>query len=452
MGAVMGSKNLKAIAVRGSKGPKSIEFADPAAIIQLAQYGSKDIPNNPDVEGTAKYGTASVVAYQNTIGSFPSHNYDSGVFDGWEKISGETMADTILKARETCYACAVRCKRVVETEWRGTKVEKLYGGPEYETLSTLGSYCNVGDLDAISLANQLCNQYGADTISLGAIIAFAMDCYEHEILTNADTGGLELRFGSAEALVALTEQIVTRSTPLGDLLAEGSARAAKKIGRGAEDLLITVKGHEIPAHMPQAKRSLALIYAVNPFGADHQSSEHDPMYEEGNTGDLYMKHLAEIGLYDPAPQRSLGPEKVRYALKTEHFYSGMDTFGLCQFVYGPAWSLFGPNQTVDFIRAATGWNYSLYEYMQVGEMRLNMLRAFNAREGIDRKDDKLPKKLFKALKGGATDGVKLAEEEIEKAKDMYYAMSGWEVQTGKPTREKLAQLGIEWVADLLNLP
>jgi aldehyde:ferredoxin oxidoreductase len=107
---------------------------------------------------------------------------------------------------------------------------------------------------------------------------------------------------------------------------------------------------------------------------------------------------------------------------------------------------------VDFIRAATGWNYSLYEYMQVGEMRLNMLSAFNAREGIDRKDDKLPKKLFKALKGGATDGVKLAEEEIEKAKDMYYAMSGWEVQTGKPTREKLAQLGIEWVADLLNLP
>ena len=457
----MGSKNLKAVVVRGTKGPKSIEWANPKAIHDLAKWGPKAIPDNPDMAGLAKYGTASVVAFQNTIGTLPSYNYDSGVFDGWEKISGETMYDTILRGakegrqntfgRDSCYSCAVRCKRVAESEWNGTKIEPHYGGPEYETLSTFGSYCAVNDLNAVALASQMCNEYGADTISAGATLAFAMDCFEHELISLKDTGGVELRFGNAVAMIEVLKQTLTRSTALGSLLAEGSARAAEKIGRGAEALTITVKKSELPAHMPQAKRSLALIYAVNPFGADHQSSEHDPMYEEGSTSDLYMNHLAEIGLYDPQPPRSLGAEKVRFALKTQQFYSALDTFGLCQFVFGPTWSLYGPNQMVELIRAATGWNYSLYELMQVGEMRVNMLRAFNAREGIDRKQDTLPKKLFKELKGGATDGVKLSEEEIENAKDIYYRMSGWDVKTGTPTRTKLEQLGIAWVADQIGV-
>jgi aldehyde:ferredoxin oxidoreductase len=279
-----------------------------------------------------------------------------------------------------------------------------------------------------------------------------MDCFENELLSVEDTGGLELRYGNADAMLEITKQMLTRSTPLGDMLAEGSARAAEKIGKGADKLVLAVKKMELPAHMPQAKRSLGLIYAVNPFGADHQSSEHDPMYEEGNTSDLYMERLNQIGLYEPQPPRSLSAEKVRFALKTEQFYSALDSFGLCQFVFGPAWTLYGPNQMVELIRAATGWNYSMYELMQVGEMRLNMMRAFNAREGIDRKEDKLPKKMFKELKGGATDGVKLSEEEIEKAKDIYYRMSGWDVKTGTPTRAKLQELGLDWVADELRLP
>jgi aldehyde:ferredoxin oxidoreductase len=457
MGAVMGSKNLKAVVVRGSRGPKAIEWANPKAIHELAKWGPKAIPDNPDMAGLAKYGTASVVAFQNTIGTLPTFNYESGVFDGWEKISGETMYDTILRGmkegrqntfgRDSCYSCAVRCKRVAESDWHGTKIEPHYGGPEYETLSTFGSYCAVDDLNAVALASQMCNEYGADTISAGATMAFAMDCFEHELITTADTGGVDLRFGNAEAMIQVLKQTLTRSTPLGGLLAEGSARAAEKIGGAAMDLVVAVKKSELPAHMPQAKRSLGLIYAVNPFGADHQSSEHDPMYEEGSTSDLYMNHLAEIGLYDPQAPRSLGAEKVRFALKTQHFYSALDSFGLCQFVFGPTWSLYGPNQMVDFIRAATGWNYSLYELMQVGEMRLNMLRMFNAREGIDRKEDTLPKKLFKELKGGATDGVKLDEQEIENAKDLYFKMSGWDVETGTPTRAKLEELGVGWIID-----
>lgn len=461
LGAVMGSKNLKAVVVRGTKGAKALQWADPKAIIELTKMGPKSMPDNADMASLAKYGTAGVIAYQNTIGSLPTYNYDSGDFSGWEKISGETLYDTLLKGaaegrqntagRDSCYACSVRCKRVVESEWKGNKIEPHYGGAEYETLSTFGSYCGVDDLQAVSLASQMCNEYGVDTISAGATLAFAMDCYEHEILSYQDTNGIELRFGNADAMIQVLKDMLTRATPLGELLAEGSARAAQKIGDGAADLVVATKKQELPAHMPQAKRSLGLIYAVNPFGADHQSSEHDPMYEEGNTSDMYMERLQQLGLYEPQPQRSLTNEKVRFALVTQHFYSGLDTFGLCQFVFGPAWTLYGPSHAVDLIRATTGWNYSLYEYMKAGERRLNMLRAFNAREGIDRKDDTLPKKLYKELRGGATDGVKLDETEIERAKDLYYEMSGWNVETGNPTRAKLEELGISWVADALEI-
>lgn len=461
LGAVMGSKNLKAVVVRGTKGAKSIEWHNPKAIIELTKLGPKIMPDNADMVSLAKYGTAGVVSYQNTIGSLPTYNYDSGDFPGWEKISGETLYDTVLKGaregrqntvgRDSCYSCSVRCKRVADSEWKGIKISPHYGGAEYETVSTFGSYCGVDDLEAVSLASQMCNEYGVDTISAGATVAFAMNCYEQEILTLADTGGIELRYGNADAMIQVLMDTLTRATPLGEMLAEGSARAAQKIGKGAEDLVVTTKKQELPAHMPQAKRSLALIYAVNPFGADHQSSEHDPMYEEGNTSDLYMERLNQIGLYEPQAQRSLTNEKVRFALKTQQFYSGLDTFGLCQFVFGPAWTLYGPSHVVELIRAATGWNYSLYEYMQAGERRLNMLRAFNAREGLTRQDDTLPKKMFKPLKGGATDGVKLDEQEIERAKDTYYAMSGWDTKTGIPTRAKLEELGIGWVADAISV-
>lgn len=462
MGAVMGSKNLKALVVRGTKGGKAIEWANLKGILELTRRASKIMPDNPDMVSLAKYGTAGVVSFQNTIGSLPTFNYDSGVFDGWDKISGETLYDTLLRGaaegrqntvgRDSCYSCSVRCKRVAEGEYKGTKIEHQYGGPEYETISTFGSYCGVDNLAAVSLASQMCNEYGVDTISAGATIAFAMDCYEHELLSVQDTGGLELRFGNADAMVEMLRQTLERSTPLGDMLAEGSARAAKKIGRGAEDLVLTAKGMEFPAHMPQAKRSLGLIYAVNPFGADHQSSEHDPMYEDGSTSDLYMQRLNAIGLYDPQPQRSLNAEKVRFALKSEHFYSALDSFGLCQFVFGPSWQLYGPNEMVDLIHEATGWNYSLYELMQVGEMRLNMMRLFNAREGIDRRHDTLPKKMFKELKGGATEGIKLSEAEIDKAKEIYYEMSGWDAKTGTPGRGKLEALGLGWMADQMDLP
>jgi aldehyde:ferredoxin oxidoreductase len=268
-----------------------------------------------------------------------------------------------------------------------------------------------------------------------------MECFENGVLSEAEIG-FPAPMGDAAAMVRLTEQIARREG-IGDVLANGSRRAADLLGKG-HDYLITVKGSEAPAHMPQAKRSLALIYAVHPFGADHQSSEHDPMIEEG-TSDMILGRLKLMGFDQTLPPRSFGPEKVHFALKTQHFYSFLDSADLCQFVWGPAWTLYGPQETVDFVRAVTGWeDFDLDELLEVGERRLNMLRAFNARLGLDRQADRLPKKFFKALTGtGPTAGVALTPEEVEKAKDEYYRMAGWDVETGNPTAQTLNRLGLE---------
>jgi len=440
MGAVMGSKKLKAIVVRGKNRPK---IADMARLKKLAKWGPANFEES-GVYTLGTLGTAGIVVSQDRAGGLPTRNWSSGTFEHCENLDGKTMFNTILKERDSCYACAVRCKRVVEVTEGPFKVDPYYGGPEYETLATFGSYCGVSDLAAVSLANQLCNMYGMDTISCGASVAWAMDCYEQGLLTLEDTDGLELNFGNAEAMVALVEKIGNREG-FGDLLAEGSARAAARFGQEAQDLVVTVKGQEFPAHMPRVKRSLALIYAVNPFGADHMSHEHDPSYRD------YPKRMGMLGLEDPQPDNVLNNEKVRYALTTQYTYSYLDSANFCQFVFGPAWQLYGPDQMVEVVEAITGWDVTLEELQRVGERRLNMMRVFNAREGFTRENDRLPKKLEKALVGGESDGVFLSPEDLEIAKDVYYKMAGWDIETGIPKDAKLAELGLEWITSVDNI-
>jgi aldehyde:ferredoxin oxidoreductase len=198
--------------------------------------------------------------------------------------------------------------------------------------------------------------------------------------------------------------------------------------------------------MPQAKRSLALVYAVNAFGADHQSSEHDPMIEEG-AADLYMGRLRLLGFDKTLEPRSLGSEKVRFAYETQKMYSFLDSGNLCQFVFGPAWTLYGPQETVDTVKAVTGWDdFSVDEMQAVGERRLAMMRVFNQREGLSRKDDKLPKKFHKALVGsGPTAGVAINEADLESAKDAYYGFAGYDAD-GRVSAERLKSLGLDWLA------
>ncbi|MCK5054276.1 MAG: hypothetical protein KAR65_08360, partial [Anaerolineales bacterium] len=272
MGAVMGAKNLKAVAVRGKNRPS---VADKTGLSKLAKWGATNLKES-DIAGLAKYGTNETTGANQTSGTLPSYNYNSGVFDGWEPIDGTTMYDTVLRGaaegkqdrlgRDTCYACTVRCKRVVEITEGPYRVDPHYGGPEYETTSTFGNYCNIDDLPAICKANEICNKYGMDTITCGATISWAFEAFNEGKLSLDDTDGLDLTWGNAESMVKLTEKIAKREG-FGDILAEGSERAAKKIGRGTEAFLITCKGQEAPAHMARVKRSLAIIYATNPFGA-----------------------------------------------------------------------------------------------------------------------------------------------------------------------------------------
>ncbi len=464
IGAVMGSKKLKAIVVRGTA---KVQAADRKAVLALAKQGAREYPDS-GVVSTGTYGTASSVMGQQGAGGLPTNNWDSGVMPSMESaeaISGERLYDELLRGadegkqdklgRDTCYACIVRCKRVVESEWRDNRIQHEYGGPEYETIATFGSYCGVDDLHAISYANQLCNQYGVDTISCGATLSWAMECYEKGVLTLEETGGIPLEYGNAEAMIAMLEQTLKREG-FGDVLADGSEKAADRLGKGHE-FVLTVKGQEIPAHMPHVKRSLGLIYAVNPFGADHQSSEHDVMYHpklyagtEENPG--YRRFLDQIGLDKPQPIKALNAEKVEFALKTQYNYSATDVLGYCQFVYGPGWQLYGPSDMAGLLAAATGWDVSVDDVQLIGQRRLNLMRAFNAREGLTRDQDTLPDKLFtKVLEGGRTDGAVLEREELEAGKAMYYEQAGWDAATGNPTRATLEGVGLGWVADDLRL-
>jgi aldehyde:ferredoxin oxidoreductase len=433
MGTVMAAKNLKAVAVRGRNRPS---LAAPEAVRALARWGAEHLDES-GVAGHPFLGTSAVVMAQQAVGGLPTRNWSSGTFEGAESISGQRMAETIRKEGDTCYACVVRCKPVVEVTEGPYQVEARYGGPEYESLATLGSYCGVSDLEAVAYANQLCNMYGMDTISCGATIAWAMDCFERGLLGLEETGGIELRFGNAEALVQMVQQIGGREG-LGRVLGEGSARAAEALGVGRE-LVVAVKGQELPAHMPQVKAGLGLLYTVYPGGADHTVMEHDPGYGG------YPERMAELGLLDPVPSGVLNEEKVRYALYSQRLISCVDSLCLCKFVYGPAWQLYGPSQMVEMVRAVTGWNVSLWELMKAGERRLNLMRAVNAREGVGREADTVPPKLFVPLTGGPSDGVAVDAEAMAEAQALYYQMSGWD-ETGRPTRGKLAELGLGWLA------
>ena len=452
MGAVMGSKKLKAVAVRGNNKPA---IADSETLNAVVKWGAREFPDS-NVAGLGKWGTAATVAVQQEMGGLPSYNFNSGVFDGWQAIDGETMYNEILlgakdkkqatKGRDTCFGCIVRCKRVVEVKDGPFPVNPLYGGPEYETACAFGSYCGVADLAAVCKANEICNQYGIDTISCGATIAWAMEAFEAGSLTKDHTGGMEINFGDAETMVRLTQMIGKRER-FGDILAEGSAGAAEKLGLGAE-FLITSKRQEAPGHMPQLKRGLALIYAVNPFGSDHESCDHDLTYTEG-IYEAFKDRYSAIGLSSPLPAQSLQAGKVEFVRKTQYLYSMMDSVNMCQFVWGSSWQLYGPDQMAMLIQAVTGWDVNVDELLEVGERRLNLMRMFNAREGFDRAQDTLPEKFFQqSLKGGPSEGWKIDRTEFETALREYYRQCGWDESSGNPTRETLNRLKLGWLTEI----
>ncbi|MFQ6079699.1 MAG: aldehyde ferredoxin oxidoreductase family protein, partial [Thermodesulfobacteriota bacterium] len=368
LGAVMGSKNLKAIAVRGTK---KVSMRDPEKVTALVKWFNKTLPENPDVPGLRNIGTSQLVLPINESGGLPTRNFREGAFEGAEEISGETMKETIGAGQRACFACSVACKRVVEFD-EPFKVDPAYGGPEYESIAALGSCCGVTDLKAIVKANEICNAYGMDTISTGAAVAFAMECFENGILTKEDTGGLDLRFGDSEAMVRAVEMIAKREG-LGDILAEGVKRAAERIGKGSEKFAMHVKGKEIPMHEPRWKTGVGLGYAVSPTGADHVQMEHDTCFEEKG---FFLDQLSPIGILEPVKSDDLGPRKARLFTYLQHWWSLGNCLDLCLFTTAPvrAWTI---PQVVEMVNAVTGWDTTTWELMKAGERATTMARAFN---------------------------------------------------------------------------
>ncbi len=440
MGAVMGSKNLKAVAVRGTK---KVEVKDSDTVKALARWFAENFKKKGDTSGLHELGTPILILVHQKLGALPTRNFHEGAFEGAEKISGEKLKETLDAGQEACFACPVGCKRKVKVD-EPYKVDPAYGGPEYETLAAFGSNCGVDDLKAVVKAAEICNAYTMDTISTGMSVAFAIECFENGILTKDDTGGLELKFGNAEAVVKMAEMIAKREG-LGDILAEGVKRAAEKIGKGAEKFALHTKGKELPMHEVRLKAGVGLGYAVSPIGADHTQIEHDPCFETKNP---FLDELSPLGIQEPVKSTDIGPRKVRLFTYLQHWWSVGDCIELCLFSTAPArvWTI---PQAAQMVNAVTGWDTTTWELMKVGERCTTMARAFNVREGFTKDDDWIPERFFEPLEGGPLKGKKLSKDEFKQAIAAYYQMMGWD-ETGVPTKAKLEELDVGWVADRLR--
>lgn len=448
LGAVMGSKLLKAVVVRGTQKP---EIADPEKIRALTLTFNKAVPKHPALSVHQRLGTAKGVMPLNEAGLLPTHNFRGGTFEGAKGISGETMAETILQKNDTCYSCATRCKRVVAYESKDFSIDPAYGGPEFETIASFGSNSLVDDICIVAKANEICNRYGLDTISAALTITCAMDCFEHGLLTLEDTEGIDLRFGNGMAILQCLEKIARREG-FGNLLAEGSKRMAEKIGGNAIDYAMQIKGQELPGHEPRGKWGVALGYGLSPTGGDHLNAAHDPWFTvdaDPATVWVSLNDIRPLGITEPVPALSLGPEKVRMFVQLQNVWSLINIIDFCLFDMVPEFSIYQLNDIVEVVRAVTGWNTSLLELCLWGERGINLARAFNAREGMGFKDDMLPNRLYEPLTSGVYQGVAIPEKEYQEAVRLYYQMRGWDAE-GKPEIGKLHWLELGWLIPLIH--
>ncbi len=432
MGAVMGSKNLKAVAARGRMNP---EANDLDTLKSLAKWCAQNV-ERCNLEFSTLGTGAAMQAFEAT-GNLPINNFQGGFFPQYKDISPIALRDTIRVKMDGCYACPVRCKRQVKVDDPKYFSDPGYGGPEYETVAALGSNCGVSNLPALARAHHLCNGASLDTISTGAAVAFAIECFERGILTREDTGGLELRWGDADAMLALVEMIIKREG-IGDLLAEGTRRAAARIGKVSAQYAMEVKGVDLPMHEPRFKNSLGTCYAVNEFGADHCSGLHDSGYVKEISGHMGLELLRAVGINQPRELHDMGPEKVWMGVVMRKFKAFVDSATMCYFVH------FQMPQLAQAITAATGWNTSVAELLTVGERAITLSRIFNLREGLTVADDVLPERFYEPFADGPMKGYALDHETMDRANRDFYEMLGWDRETAVPSKVKLAELDLAW--------
>lgn len=443
MGAVMGAKNLKAIACRGTQ---KMMLSAPELVAEVARRVARDRNVHPLSYGLHWIGTPGAILHFNHRGTLPTKNFREGTFRGAEKISGERMIETILQKREGCYACPIKCKRGVSFKNDRFTVELRYGGPEYEALAALGSNCGISDLEAIAKGNELCNQLGLDVISMGNCIAFLMECQEQRLLPADWSEEEDLSFGNAQLMLKLIEDTAYRRG-LGKHLAKGVWKMAKELGPAAEKLAVHTKGQEVPLHDARGKAAVGFGYAVVEKGADHLVSGFDLLYEKADHPGF--KAVAPLGLLEPLEVNDLGPKKIRLFTYMSYLWSFYNCASICNFAFVPR-SITTLSELVKLVTGITGWETSLWELMKVGERAINMARAFNVREGFSRRDDNLPERFFQPLEGeGPLKGFKIDRQAFQEALDLYYEMMNWDKEKASPTRAKLLELDIDWVWDCL---
>ena len=408
MGAVMGSKKLKAIVVRGKT---AVKLADAKGLTAVAKWVSGTMDEKH--RAFHEFGTGAAMQGKSLEGGMPTLNYRLGAFDKVAQVDAIAVRDQMRVKMEACYACSVRCKKVVHIEKKeeaareaqekvyGGKgkvgfdplgrysVDPRYGGPEYESLAAMGVNLGLDDIIAIAKSNEMCNYLAMDTVSLGSTLAWAMECFEKGLLTLEDTGGVPLRFHDADGVIKLVEMIAYRQG-IGDLLAEGSAAAAKRLGRGSEAFLTTVKGMEMAMHDPRHMPIMRASYLMAPTGGDH-------MRQSGNRNGV------------------------------------RNQIGMCHFL------AYEDDQMLTILNAVTGWNATQDEVVTTAHRGMALARLFNLREGFTRADDRLPVRFSEALPKHAG----LTREQQEKIVSDYYVEYGWDPATGVPTPETITRLQIE---------
>ena len=439
LGALMGSKNLKAVAVRGTQNPPVATRKKVTGVAKwlgqnyktLAAWAAAGI-------GQGTQGSLTWWAY---MGGLPTHNFGQPVFEKADLLSGDRNYEMFLKERDTCQACPITCKQVFENEDEDPyrKLDPVYGGAEYEAMAAFGPSCGVEDNLAVLKANELANAYGLDAISTGASIAFAMECFENGILTTEQTGGLAYRWGDAELMVRSVEMIAHREG-FGNVLADGVARMSQQFGPESEPFNLTVKSQELPMHEPRLKHVLGVGYAVAPVGADHMMNVHDTDFSsEGHALDRVNSVMEKkIG---PLSPKDLGEDKLQlfhHELNWMHF---QDCAVNCHFYP------YSYEHLATALSGVTGVEYSVGDILAVGARAQTLSRLFNLREGFTAGDDKLPRRVMKAFKSGPIAGAEITGQAFDWAKRRYYELMNWDPDTGVPTNACLRDLGLN---DLLE--
>lgn len=436
-GCVMGSKNLKAVVVRGSG---EIPIHDPKRYLEKAIYAREELMKDFGAQSLYMYGTAGITEIINENYSLPSYNFQTGRIDNCYHLGGQALIEKgYLKARMGCNSCGVSCHRFTKIT-SGPNKGIYSGGPEYETLSSLGSGCGVTDTEAVLRGNFLCNEYGLDVISTGSAIQFAIECYEKGILSKEDLDGMELEWRNGDQVVKLVEKIAKREGRIPRLLGEGVRIAAKKLGGEAYKYAVESKGIEQSRVETRSAKSYALAFAVNPRAPDHLNTE--TYAEFGATEEA--KALIEKITGDRKYAISTTTEKrAEIVVWHEDCYAVTECLGLCAFSTTLAYGV-TPEIMADLFTYATGIKMNEEQIMYAGRRVVTLEKCFNVREGLDRSYDRLPWRIMnEPLPDGPVKGFQNTPEELNRMLDEYYELHGWDKLTSWPTHGVLRDLGLD---------